>query len=192
MIIGIVGDMGSGKTLLMSYMLYSDFKDGIKIYSNYKLNFQFEYLSPSVIENLFKLKGEKVSFGIDEMHIFLDARSSFSSKNKLISYWILQTRKRGITLYYTTQYYSQVDKRLRNSTDYLIKAYNLGDKNNPILFYSIFKKVDVVGGSENYIELKSFFLKNIKKFFKLYDTTEIINPFNDKDNDKDNDKENDE
>ena len=30
----------------------------------------------------------------DEMHIFLDSRNSVSKKNKLISYFLLQTRKK--------------------------------------------------------------------------------------------------
>jgi len=48
-----------------------------------------------------------------------NSRVSGSKKNKLISAILLKSRKRGINIGYTTQHLSQVDKRMRNITDFI-------------------------------------------------------------------------
>jgi len=48
-----------------------------------------------------------------------NSRVSGSKKNKLISAILLKSRKRGINIGYTAQHLSQVDKRMRNITDFI-------------------------------------------------------------------------
>ena len=98
MIVALTGDIGSGKTLLLTAIAYNDFiLEKRVIYSNYKLNFKHIWLNINEINNLFSSNmsfrdkdgsiSHKVSFLVDEMHIFLDSRGSGSSlKNKLITY----------------------------------------------------------------------------------------------------------
>ena len=175
MIVGIVGDMGSGKTLLMTALLLNDSKEKKGIFTNYNVKFPRKLLDIHEVENLFTIDlKSKISFGIDEMHIFMDSRSA--SKNRVISYWILQTRKRGIDLYYTTQYFHQIDRRLRNATLYKIECNNYGDEKSPNLMFSVFKRVEM-NDDEIWTPIKDFIIADIHKYFKFYDTTELINPF---------------
>lgn len=59
---------------------------------------------------------------LDEIHVLLDSRGSASKINKLMSYFILQTGKEAINLYYTTQDFGQVELRLRRRTDFAIRV----------------------------------------------------------------------
>ena len=69
---------------------------------------------------------KNVAIGIDEFHIFCDSRIAASKRNRLISYFALQTRKRNVSLYFTTQFLDQVDKRLRRLVDYRIMCEAVG------------------------------------------------------------------
>lgn len=171
MIYGFIGDIGQGKTLSMIRIAYTLYKQGHKIYSNIKLNFPFEYFTLSDIikyaENDKTFKN--AVFIIDEAHIFIDSRNSMSKKNLIISYFILQTRKKDVTLLYTTQYFHQIDKRLRASTNAIIECYYKNINNNPIALNII-----NIMKNNNIIIKKDIF--NPKPYFKLYNTYEVVKP----------------
>src|SRR5690606_23431888 len=117
MIIGINGDIGSGKTILAVYFAFKLKKKGYRIMSNVPITFPDGTKSEPVdVRNLDKL--DHCVIILDEAHIFLDSRRSASKGNLTTSYFILQTRKRGIIFIYTAQLGSSVDKRLRNVQDY--------------------------------------------------------------------------
>ena len=114
MICGFIGKMGSGKSLSMTKELYKYYKNGHKIVSNYGLSFPHEQMNFETLyekaENQEAL--DNVVIALDEVHIVLDSRSGMSSVSKMITFWLNQTRKMGVKLFYTTQYLHQVDKRL--------------------------------------------------------------------------------
>lgn len=180
MIIAITGDVGSGKTLGMTALIYGDYKDvKTEVYSNYGLSFPHTLLTMDKIESLFEKKLEKpTNFAIDEAHIFMDSRSSSKNRNKLMTYWVLQTRKRKINLFFTTQFFGQVDKRLRDLVDYEIKCENIGTKEEPIFHYELQKRI-AVNTPFDFQIIKEFTIINVEKYYKLFDTYEIINPFGD-------------
>lgn len=64
---------------------------------------------------------------IDEAHVFVDSRAGMTKVNRLFSYLMLQTGKEGINLYYTTQDFGQVEKRLRQRTDIAIHVRRNGN-----------------------------------------------------------------
>ncbi len=60
---------------------------------------------------------------IQEAHNYMDSRNSASNKNKVLSYWILQSRHTGkgsCDIIYDTQALTQVDIRLRRNTDMIL------------------------------------------------------------------------
>ena len=101
MIIGFEGDMGSGKTANQTRYLCKDYNRGIELFTNYSL-YGIEYTKFDVMD-LFKLGDDihNMSIAIDEITVYLDCRLSASNLNRIISYFILQTRKRNVNLYYT-------------------------------------------------------------------------------------------
>ena len=166
MIIEICGDLGSGKTLFMTLLGYICYKKGYLIMSNYHLNFPYQPINLKDLESI-----QKCCILIDEMHIFVDSRSSMKDFNKKFSYFILQSRKRQTNLIYTTQYRQSVDKRVRNLTDISIIAEKQKDIQGNLWFkYVIFnswlRQPKVIRLHEDLI----------KFVYRLYDTNQIIKP----------------
>lgn len=126
MIIGFFGTVGSGKTLSAVHEAYGYHKRGFTVYSNIHLSFPHIKLTRIVFESL--MRGEELNDAIvllDEIHIWLDSRSSMTKKNKIATYFILQTRKRNVRLLYTSQHTHQVEKRLRDTTDIFVLCENM-------------------------------------------------------------------
>ncbi len=117
-LIAIIGKMGDGKTATLTFLAKHFFNQGNNIFSNYILkDINHKYvLSMNDIDN--------VKFGkafYDEFWLWLDSRSSsFDEYNKKISDILLKSRKRGYDIYYTLQGFYQIDKRIRNVTDYIL------------------------------------------------------------------------
>lgn len=176
-IIGMEGGLGSGKTILMTRYLYKDFKKGRKIYTNYGVKFKHEKVDMSNIlemhENKFNLRD--CSLGIDEITVFADCRRSGSKLNRVISYFILQSRKRNVDIYFTTQNLNMIDFRLMDYMDFQILCKKVKDKatgkeKEGYAEYNIYDIRDI-----NDIKVRKFVL-NLKKYYGLYDTNEVILP----------------
>ena len=97
MIITFVGTVGSGKTLAMTYEAWKYYRQGFKVYSNYNLSFPHTKLTKAVFDGMIAHKEQlqDAVLCLDEIHVWLDSRSSMQKKNKVITYFILQTRKRA-------------------------------------------------------------------------------------------------
>lgn len=185
MIIMYIGTVGSGKTLSAVYECWKYYKRGYQIYANIRLSFPHRegakepiLLTKRVFDMLVKEKTglQNAILLIDEVHIWLDSRSSMQKKNKAITYFILQTRKKSVRLLVTTQHAGQTDKRLRDTTDILVNCKNLSnqtsnrseeDKNRPIYIMqeSVFQWKEMQ-------PRRSIILAN--PMFPLYDTSEIV------------------
>ncbi len=159
MIIGIVGKMGSGKTLLMSIFAYC-LKGRAKIFSNYSLIFSEKINS---LRQLIKIENSVIC--LDELWVNIDSR--LWKNNVFLTRWINQSRKRNVLLFYTTQDFGQVDIRLRRATDILI--FCLSTKSEFLYF--------IIEPASQKL-LKSFRLEkeNAKKFFGIYDTFQVVYP----------------
>lgn len=182
MIVAFIGGIGSGKTLSMTKRLYEDHQEGNSIISNYLLKFgkkaDIKYLDKEFFDDYSKseLNLNRCSVAIDEAHVFVDSRRAMSTRNKLFTKFITQSRKRSVNLYYTTQestietfrFSGQVDLRLRKLTDYMIfcQYIDMGD-NKYIVQYWYDNSLYLIG--------KNIVIAN--KYFKLYDTNEIIDIF---------------
>jgi hypothetical protein len=134
-IYGIFGGIGAGKTLLGVYLCIEDLKSGKKVFSNTRFKgldsyaSQIHYLTRLDIEKMFEqVKDGKINLMnstifIQEAHNYIDSRASQSVKNRVFSYWILQSRHTGqgsCDIVYDDQGIGQVDIRLRRNTDYIL------------------------------------------------------------------------
>lgn len=172
MIAGFIGDIGGGKTASMIRDVYIKYLQGRKIYSNIKLNFDYE---PITIEDLIAMSEGKIDINeavivLDELHIYMDSRTSASKRNRIISYFGLQTRKMDVDLYYTTQYINQVDLRIRNLTNCLVECYTTDSPYEKDVKYTLniinYRKINKV------VTKKSIFKTN--NVYSLYDTKEVV------------------
>ena len=158
----VVGELGAGKTLSLTYLAYRNFLKGKKIYSNYWLSFPHTRINS--VEELDLMKSG--FFAGDELWLWIDARASTSKKNKIVSSILLKSRKRDIHFSYTTQSFRQVDTRIRNVTDFIA--------------------IPMLSPQENWCRLliltnpSHSTVKTIKfrteEVFKMYNTREEISP----------------
>jgi hypothetical protein len=177
MIVAICGGMGSGKTLTMSYMAYQEFKEHVQIYSNYGLKLRKGIITKKLL--LEYVTGDTqlkdCCLCIDEMQTLLDCRDFGKKDNKLISYLILQTRKKGVNLYYTTQQFYNVEVRLRRNTDIIINCSPIykGTGRGKVL-KAVVLEFCKIGQYDVMTRIKKMVIKEPQKLYHLYDTNEII------------------
>lgn len=177
MLIGIEGGLGDGKTAKMTEYLINDAKKGYDLFSNYKL-FGVPFYELDVAEMLENEQKEiqlkNATIGVDEITVFADCRLSTSVLNRLFSYFVLQSRKRSVDMYYTTQDFDLVDWRIVNHTHIKIIAESLytkeGDVIPDIKHYTI-----IDARNKNRIRIDRFY-QNISHTYDHYDTDEVIKP----------------
>lgn len=172
MIIGFVGKMGSGKTLCMTMLAHWYYTKGSEIFANYSLKFPYKSIDYN------KIKGLDIEFQnsvllLDEIHTFIDSRASMTNRNKAVSYFITQSRKRQLIFMYTTQRWGQVDVRMRNNTDYVFKCRKTESENKKNVYINI--EMYNYDGKMRRLKIRA------NPYFNLYDTTQIVNPFEDVD-----------
>jgi len=189
-LIGFVGEMRSGKTLFMTIALYEDWLDKKQILTNYSLNIPYNELTVDMIEDSIKYDESDLftdkSIGIDEIHLWMDARTGSAKRNRLLSYFITQSGKLDTKIYWTSQFLRQVDVRLRANTSILYKTSRYILKNGQKIYLSQNdKRTDFYIDADKYILKetprgmrwvyeKTLTLKNAKSYFKLYDTKQKI------------------
>jgi hypothetical protein len=167
---GIVGDIGCGKTLLMTYLGYVCYKGGYTIYANYDLN--FPYIPIDKIRDLDELSTKQNLILLDEAWITADSRKSSTYTNIMLSRSVLQSRKNKADLIYTTQFVNQIDIRIRQIThQFLIPkiVYWTTEDIPAIIKATFYESV----GSGKFRELGSKIF-DIYNTHQLYNTNEII------------------
>lgn len=112
------GPMGSGKTLSAVALCYMEHTAGRKIVSNVDMTFPHDKFDPQfLIEHMLDTQLEDCVILLDESYIYLDSRSSTTKLNKLFTYFIAQTRKRGVDMFICIHHIDTVDKRLRRALE---------------------------------------------------------------------------
>lgn len=174
MIIGFVGFRGSGKTLLMVFFAYLLYLSGKKIFSNIKLFFPYEEINPMDIVTL-SPKLENAVILLDEIHMLADSRVSGGKQNRYISYFALQSRHRNCDILYTTQQDKQAEKRIRETCDLKVICENMHIDSDKDGHNDIFRIVIQDRRNHPYrITEREIYGKPV---FDLYDTHQIVNPF---------------
>jgi len=166
MITGFVGPRGNGKTLLMVVRLLRRYRNGYKLFTNFGIRVKHEKLDAKRLAAM-GTDLRNCAIGVDEIHVLLDSRNSMKERNRILTYFILQTRKRNVVLFYTTQDEGQVDIRLRRNTDYWVYCRRLGK--TPYFSYKIY---DGLTG-----DFLGQFILDGRKYYGEYDTEETITDF---------------
>jgi hypothetical protein len=152
----IVGELGSGKTLVLTLLGYKAYKLGYKVFSNYWVAFpHVKVINPLDIEKI-----REGIFLADELWVWVDSRLSGSEQNQFLSKILLKTRKKKIILMYTAQNLSQIDLRIRNITNwYIFPIYDIYTK------YCKYYVTDIAG---NVILKRKFYAPPLFKIYNSY------------------------
>lgn len=171
-VISITGIKGSGKTLVLTLLLYLDYLRGRKIYTNFPVSFPFEFIDIQKMVDL-NIELENCTIGLTELHAIADSRLSGKKQNILMSYFVLQSRHRHVNFYYDSQFGGQVDKRIRTNVDVDIVCENLYfDYDNDGLNDTF--RIVIHDRRFGFYQQKYFYGKPI---FQMYNGNVIINPF---------------
>jgi hypothetical protein len=164
-IAAIIGDRGSGKTCFMTFLAVKYHKEGRKIFTNYTLhNIPHTKIT---LKQMSELPDELTNAVIlmDELHMGVDSYDFMKSSSKAFYTFATQLRKRKVAWYYTTQIFTQVAKRIRNQTDYLITMENT--KKEHIFKANVYDR-------KNFNDLINHFTFDGSDYFDEYDTDEVI------------------
>lgn len=178
MIIGIIGERGSGKTLIMAKDLKEENSKGKIIYSNFHINSKavkypknLNLIDEKFLKEYSNFKLYNCCVYLDEIYIYIDSRVSGSSKrNRIFSYFINQTRKRNVSLIYSAQLLNSVDLRLRRQTEIFILPKCIVLDGEKVIVADIVKPVGFSDQIKKIGEMR--FLA--KDYYDVYDTDEII------------------
>lgn len=159
MLVGIMGKMGSGKTLTMSILAsYLSRATKAPLRANYKLEGALPVESMNDV-----VEAESAIFCFDEMWLSMDSR--MWQDNIRLTQWVNQTRKKRMIVFYTTQHIRQIELRARNATDILIVAEK---KPEGIWLTFIDYQWKSIG--------KRFLINKPERFYNIYNTYEVLKP----------------
>ena len=173
-----LGRQGSGKTLLITkYAVDTYEKEKRPVFSNYtllKIPFQKITLdktkNPDAISILDQLDKDPNFFNnsimlLDEIHLYADSYDIMKKGNRRLQTFFSQLRKRNILLLATTQYFMNVDIRIRRQTKNVFSMEHIYKD----LFKVITSEVD------GYFEREiSSFNVILSDYYSHYDTNELI------------------
>lgn len=156
MIRNLVNDYHNGKRILCNINI-----EGIK----YEQLFLEDFLDETKTDTF-----KNATIGIDEITLFMDCRHSM--QNTFMSYMFLQSRKRKLNFYLTTQDYTMLDNRLLPYIAIHVTTECIFDRNNnPSKNYRMITVTDL----RNRLKVtENRFVMNISHWFKYYDTDEIV------------------
>lgn len=187
---GFIGSMRSGKTLSMTKELYKEYLKGRKIFSNYKLSFEYEPLDINDLDESIRKQDTSKYDGsviaIDELHVYLDARTSGQKRNRIISYFITQSGKMNCRILWTSQFLRQVELRVRYNSNFLNhckrfkivkgrKVYLPQEYKTDKFMIEVKHMVLSEGtGTIGFVPKKTYYIKHPEKMFNLYNTEEKV------------------
>lgn len=122
-LIAILGDVGSGKTALMTLLLNAAYLEGHTVIANYSL--MFPHMSKKFAEIADRPAIEDAIWqdaylGTDELNIGADSYEFFSKRVKDIAFLVTQLRKDNITWLFTVTRFNLIAKRIRDQVDRFI------------------------------------------------------------------------
>lgn len=161
----ILGDRGSGKTLLLTRFVL---KNIYPFYSNYKVYADdnktkfhplYNELHPEELLHL-DMKPKKIA--ITEAYEYFESRLGMGSFQRYMSYIVFQSRKRGMDFIIDTQLDDTIDHRFTRLCDFIIIA-----------------EADIDGfhyycSNKKNIEEFSISFKQAEKFWDRYDSWEVV------------------
>jgi hypothetical protein len=136
---------GCGKTLGMVGYAYLDYLKNREIWSNFQTDFSAKIIGFQTMINLIKESADKeernpnLILCVTEMRKILDAIGSTTEQVLYIDDFVEQIRKFDCALYYDTQRFNSIHKRLRIHTNVILIPYKTHMDESPCYLPSCMK-----------------------------------------------------
>lgn len=170
----VEGDLGTGKTLLLSH--YGDLEREVFVYPNYNLDVpKFKKkISPFDIENLYV--GLVLLQGF---YTWLDCRLSSSELNRYLTRdLVFNSRKRELNLIVDLQLEDSIDKRFYKLASLKIDAHGLCElpngKQGYVYTYNSIKRGKIIGSKDKVLPLER--AEYLYDIYNTYEPEKTIQP----------------
>jgi hypothetical protein len=166
---------GTGKTAGMTGYAYLDYLKGNKIYTNYYTDFSHETIGFQEMIN--KVKGvfsPNVKLCVSEMQNVLNSIGSTNEQVLFIDSFASQLRKIDVDIYYDTQRFMNIHKRLRVHTDVILIPFKTHMDNKACYYNNCKKPHKIYIYSQKPYKEKPIKCFNASNVGKKYETYEII------------------
>lgn len=184
MIVGFVGTIddesdtpisGNGKTCSMTGVAYLDYLSGKEIWSNYETTFSSQVIGmQKMIEEIGDTPHPDLILCISEMQLVLNSIGSSINQVLFIDMFASQLRKLDVDIYYDTQRFRNIHKRLRIYTDVIYVPLKCHMDNTPCNNNRCMKPHKI------FLYAHKPYIRKWRKVFdaskvgKLYNTKEIV------------------
>jgi hypothetical protein len=174
MLMGIYGNVGSGKTALIVYIASKS--PNVPIKSNFKIN--LPQYQPLEVSELLTLEPQKEGLFVimDEAYVWMESRLSPSKLNRYVSYVGFQSRKRNLDIICTAQIRGTLDTRFRTLEHITVYAHDRPHKKTDDFRYTFFTNS---GLKHKIFKIDYDVMKNVlfhSEEEKLYDSMEVVLP----------------
>lgn len=169
MLVLIIGEVGSGKSLIMVIFALYDLL--VNILSNFHIKHpNFQLLELDDFLNI----SEDTDVYIDEAYKWLESRRSSKASNVYISHIKEQRRKTNSTWYVSAQHPELIDRRFKEFSNCLIECktrYPIGHSTDDFVYKITYQK-------PYQVVYKRIKYEDADKYFKYFNTNEIVEPEN--------------
>lgn len=166
---------GNGKTCSMTGVSYLDSVKGRTVWSNYHTVFSDEVIGmQAMIEKIGNEPHPGLILCVSEMQQVLNSIGSTYDQILFIDMFASQLRKLDVDLYYDTQRFNNIHKRLRIHTDNIFVPYKCHMDNRPCNFNRCMKPHKIFLYSHKPRKDKWCAIFDASKVGKLYNTKEIV------------------
>ena len=170
MLIGIIGKLGSGKTLLLARLMHL-FEDTHFNCSNFYCQYS-DYITSAeeMILRIDEIESDRPrKFYIDEIGVVLSALNFYKDESEVMVDIATKSRKLKTDIYYTSQHMMMVDRQIRRITDIILHVTSKNLKNGDI---EIMIQPFEHNGLYTVESIPKKFIGNY--YFDTYNTDEII------------------
>jgi hypothetical protein len=174
----IVGNMGHGKTLYLTYECIKYRQKGYHIYTNYKLNSKLiNYTLLERPKDLLKVDPDELNFvALDEVYLWFDSYEGSNKARQLQRNLINVSRKMNMVIYATTQTKGQINLRYRLLLNFVMRPWYYSRK-DILLVKKYWVITDEHRGSKDERKVITTLIKNASRIFKYYQTGEVLQDF---------------
>jgi hypothetical protein len=166
---------GNGKTCSMTGVSYLDNLDGREVWSNYYTSFSDKIIGmQQMIELIGDTPHPDLILCVSEMQQVLNSIGSSYDQILFIDGFASQLRKLDVDLYYDTQRFMNIHKRLRIHTDIIYLPYKTHLDNTPCNFNRCMKPHKIFLYAYKPMMRKYRCVFDASEVGKLYDTKEIV------------------
>lgn len=184
MIVGFVGTItdesetpisGNGKTCSMTGLAYLDYLEHKTIWSNYETVFSDKVIGlQAMIDKIGNKPHPNLILCISEMQRLLNSIGSSQGEVLFIDAFASQLRKLQVNLYYDTQRFNNIHKRLRIHTDVIFIPMKYHFDNSPCMYNNCLKPHKIFLYSHKPRKHKWRCIFDASEVGKLYNTNEIV------------------